>query len=77
MRDLLTDPNDATIARTIVTLAESLDLGVIAEGVETEAQRDMLASLGCNTWQGYLFGRPGPASALLLVAEAAAAAAAD
>ena len=74
MRDLLTDPNDATIARTIVTLAESLDLGVIAEGVETEAQRDMLASLGCTTWQGYLFGRPGPASALLLVAQPAAAA---
>ncbi len=77
VRDLLTDANDATIARTIVTLADSLDLGVIAEGVETEAQRDMLASLGCNTWQGYLFGRPGPASALLSVAETAAAAATD
>jgi diguanylate cyclase (GGDEF)-like protein/PAS domain S-box-containing protein len=75
VRDLLTDANDATIARTIVTLAQSLDLGVIAEGVETEAQRDMLASLGCHTWQGYLFGRPGPASALRLAAEAAAAAA--
>ena len=64
VRDLLTDPNDASIARTIVTLAQSLDLGVIAEGVETCEQRDMLASLGCHMWQGYLFGRPGPASAL-------------
>ncbi|HRL54728.1 MAG TPA: EAL domain-containing protein [Acidovorax temperans] len=37
---------------------------MIAEGVETAAQRDMLASLGCHLWQGYHFGRPGPASAL-------------
>ncbi len=65
VRDLLTDANDASIARTIVTLAHSLDLGVIAEGVETQEQRDMLASLGCHTWQGYLFGRPGPADALV------------
>ena len=65
VRDLLTDVNDASIARTIVTLAHSLDLGVIAEGVETQEQRDMLASLGCHTWQGYLFGRPGPADALV------------
>ncbi|WP_279626859.1 EAL domain-containing protein [Acidovorax radicis] len=64
VRDLLTNANDASIARTIVTLAQSLDLGVIAEGVETFEQRDMLASLGCHMWQGYLFGRPGPASAL-------------
>ena len=68
MGDLLTDANDAndaSIARTIVTLAHSLDLGVIAEGVETQEQRDMLASLGCHTWQGYMFGRPGPADALV------------
>ena len=38
---------------------------MIAEGVETQEQRDMLASLGCHTWQGYLFGRPGPADALV------------
>lgn len=65
VRDLLTDANDASIARTIVMLAQSLDLGVIAEGVETREQCDMLASLGCHMWQGYLFGRPGPAQSLL------------
>ena len=64
VRDLLTDANDASIARTIVMLAQSLDLGVIAEGVETPEQCAVLASLGCHMWQGYLFGRPGPAQAL-------------
>ena len=58
VRDVLIDPNDATIAKTIVALAQSLGLGVIAEGVETEAQRDFLASSGCHAYQGYLFSRP-------------------
>jgi EAL domain-containing protein (putative c-di-GMP-specific phosphodiesterase class I) len=57
---VLTDPNDAEIARTIVALAESLSLGVIAEGVETVEQRDFLASIGCHAFQGYLFSRPLP-----------------
>ena len=61
VRDVLTDPNDATIARTIVALAQSMGLAVIAEGVETEAQRDFLAASGCHAYQGYLFGRPVPA----------------
>ena len=63
VRDLLTDPNDATIARTIIALAESMGLSVIAEGVETQAQRDCLASEGCHAYQGYFFGKPLPLEA--------------
>jgi len=58
VRDVLTDVNDASIARTIVALGQTLGLSVIAEGVETEAQRDFLARNGCLAYQGYLFSRP-------------------
>ncbi|VVO51841.1 EAL domain-containing protein [Pseudomonas fluorescens] len=58
VRDILVDPNDAAIAKTVVALASTMSLSVIAEGVETQAQRDMLADLGCRNYQGYLFGRP-------------------
>ena len=64
VRDVLTDPNDATIACTIINLAHSLGLDVVAEGVETEGQRDFLLRNGCERFQGYLFGRPGPATLL-------------
>ena len=58
VRDIMVDPNDAIIAKTIVGLAKSFGLGVIAEGVETMAQKDFLAESGCVACQGYLFSRP-------------------
>ncbi len=62
VRDVLTDPNDAAIARTVVALGTSLGLHVIAEGVETEAQRDFLERNHCHAWQGYLLSPPLPVS---------------
>ena len=62
VKNLPTDSHDAEIAKTIITLAQSLGLAVIAEGVETQAQRDCLASLECHHYQGYLYGRPEPAA---------------
>jgi EAL domain-containing protein (putative c-di-GMP-specific phosphodiesterase class I) len=60
VNDILSDTNDAVIASTIVALGQSLGLNVIAEGVETDAQRSFLGNLGCLTYQGYLFSRPLP-----------------
>ena len=68
VRDVLVDPNDAAIARTILNLAQSLDLGVVAEGVESAGQRDFLLRSGCKAFQGYLFGRPVPVEMLQLTA---------
>lgn len=64
--DVLTDPNDAAIARTILNLAHSMELSVVAEGVETDGQRDFLLGSGCRAFQGYFFGRPQPLAQLHL-----------
>jgi diguanylate cyclase (GGDEF)-like protein/PAS domain S-box-containing protein len=58
VRNLPSSANDAAVAHTIITLAESLGLTVIAEGVETEAQRRFLERHGCPSFQGFLFGAP-------------------
>ena len=58
VRDILTDPNDAAIAKMIIALAKSMDLEVLAEGVEQEAQREFLMGYGCYDYQGYLFSKP-------------------
>lgn len=58
--DVLTDANSETIVRTVIALGQSMGMTVIAEGVETEAQRGFLADNGCLRYQGYLFGRPMP-----------------
>jgi diguanylate cyclase len=62
--DLDSNASARSIARAIVQMAHSLDLRVVAEGVETEAQRDVLVGLGCDELQGYLFARPMSAQAL-------------
>lgn len=63
VRDLALDMQTKPIAATIIALAESLGLGIIAEGVETDDQRLALANLGCHLYQGFLFGRPAPVDA--------------
>jgi EAL domain-containing protein (putative c-di-GMP-specific phosphodiesterase class I) len=64
VRDLLTDPDDALICQTIVALGHNPGMQVIAEGVETTGQRDYLAGIGCDAFQGDLFARPLPPEAL-------------
>jgi len=64
VHDLMTNNNDEAIARSVVTLGHNLGLKVIAEGVETAEQRDFLAQMGCDAYQGYYFGHPVPTADL-------------
>ena len=64
INEILTHPKDAAIAKMVISLASSMGLKVIAEGVETEAQRDYLARHDCHKYQGYLFSRPLPIAQL-------------
>ena len=58
VKELSRDGDDATIVSAIVALAKTLNLKVVAEGVETQAQQAFLTELGCHTLQGYLLGKP-------------------
>jgi len=60
VRDITTDPHDAAIVQTIISMAQSLEMEVIAEGVETQEQREFLESRGCLAYQGYLYAKPLP-----------------
>jgi EAL domain-containing protein (putative c-di-GMP-specific phosphodiesterase class I) len=65
VRDMLTDADGASIVKAIVQLGHNLQLTVIAEGVETESQRQALTEMGCDEAQGYLISRPAPAEVCL------------
>ncbi len=60
VHDIAVDSSDQAIVSTIIAMAHTLNLNVIAEGVETEEQQKLLLSSGCTHYQGYLFGRPAP-----------------
>jgi EAL domain-containing protein (putative c-di-GMP-specific phosphodiesterase class I) len=72
VRDLVADHNDKAIVQAIITMGEAFGLNIIAEGVETEAQRSQLTHNGCTSFQGYLFGKPMPIAQLDALMEAEA-----
>jgi diguanylate cyclase (GGDEF)-like protein len=71
VRDLAPHTEDAAIVSAIVALGRTLNLSIVAEGIETRAQQEFLTGLGCSTLQGYLLGRPMPAKELMEVLSAA------
>ncbi|MFZ2298277.1 MAG: EAL domain-containing protein, partial [Aquabacterium sp.] len=71
VRDMLIDADGASIVKAIVQLGHNLQLTVIAEGVETQAQRQALTDMGCDEAQGYLISRPAPAEACQALLEQA------
>jgi diguanylate cyclase (GGDEF)-like protein/PAS domain S-box-containing protein len=74
VRDMVNDSGDRAIVEAIIVMAHKLGFKVMAEGIETEGQRDLLLAAGCDFGQGYLFSRPVPAARFesLLVAQASA-----
>jgi EAL domain-containing protein (putative c-di-GMP-specific phosphodiesterase class I) len=60
VHDIVVDESDLAIVRTIITMAHTLNINVIAEGVETEEQKKLLLENGCKHYQGYLYGKPLP-----------------
>lgn len=70
VRNMVENPSDRTIVRTVANLGHSLGLTVVAEGVETEAQAELLRADGCDVMQGYFYGKPMPAQDFLKVVSA-------
>lgn len=60
VRDIAVDPNNEAIVRTIIAMSQSMGIKIIAEGVETDVQRQFLVFMGCANFQGYLFSKPVP-----------------
>jgi diguanylate cyclase (GGDEF)-like protein/PAS domain S-box-containing protein len=64
VQDLPSNPDACSIVRTIIALGKTLNLGIVAEGVETQSQQDFLEEHSCTLYQGYLYGRPAPVEQL-------------
>lgn len=69
IRNLPSDPNDVAIVKTVIALGHSLDLSILAEGVETKAQAAFLAAEGCDEFQGYLYAKPLPLADFIAFAQ--------